>query len=64
MYLKVKQPDGSWTVTGPVTSLSWRKEEGKVVIQFVDVKGEVYGIVVENEAYILNEQGTTLERVN
>jgi hypothetical protein len=62
MYIKMRQGD-SWTVVGPIREVTWRrisKEEGIEISYKLD--SECYSTSAQ-EAYLLNHEGTTMERL-
>lgn len=64
MYLKVKTSNRSnaWAVYEGA-SFAWDKGGSSVSISFMNPTGDITTVTTDNEAYLINDKGTTIERL-
>ena len=64
MYIKYRD-ESSWTVAGPLRWITWRPLKDKsieIIYSLVDDE-KSYSLVVNTEAYLLNNEGNTMEKI-
>jgi hypothetical protein len=62
MYIKMRQAD-SWTVVGPIKEITWRRISKETGIEITYKLDSECVSASAQEAYLLNDEGTTMERL-
>jgi hypothetical protein len=62
MYIKMRQAD-SWTVVGPIKEITWKRISKETGIEITYKLDSESVSTSAQEAYLLNDEGTTMERL-